>query len=143
MLGLRKPNFKTKIIPFDKCHNAGNCERGDTLRFFNIHSVTKFQKIEGGLFGDFEKFSKKCEFLAVSAEKSERDPLGFVNVRSVAKYQKNEERTLWGQLKKFEKKSHKAEKGRGLIAEKVRSFCFGLLVKKIAHTHGFEHGPSG
>ena len=23
------------------------------------------------------------------------------------------------------------------------SFCFGLLVKEIAHTQGFEHGPSG
>ena len=31
-----------------------------TLRFFNIHSVAKFQKIEEGLFGVFnKKFSKK------------------------------------------------------------------------------------
>ena len=59
MPGLRKPNFNTKNIPFEKRHNAGNCERGDPLRFFNIHSVAKFQNIEGGLFGDFnKKFSK-------------------------------------------------------------------------------------
>ena len=60
MPDLRKPNFNTKIIPYEKCRNAGNCERGDPLRFLNIHSVAKFQKIEGGLFGVFnKKFSKK------------------------------------------------------------------------------------
>ena len=60
MPDLRKPNFNTKIIPFEICHNAGNRERGDPLRFFNIHSVAKFQEIEGGLFGVFnKKFSKK------------------------------------------------------------------------------------
>ena len=60
MLGLRKPrNFNTKIIPFVKSHNAENCERGDPLRFFNTHSVAKFRKIEGGLFGVFKKISKK------------------------------------------------------------------------------------
>ena len=59
MLALRKPKFNTKIIPFEKSHNAGNCEKGVPLRFFNIHSVAKCQKIEGGLFGVFEKFSRK------------------------------------------------------------------------------------
>ena len=43
MLGLRKPNFETKIIPFEKSHNAENCKT-EHLRFFNIHSVAKFQK---------------------------------------------------------------------------------------------------
>ena len=28
MLGLRKPNFKTKIIHFEISHNAENCKRG-------------------------------------------------------------------------------------------------------------------
>ena len=50
VLGLRKPNFKTNIIPFEKSHNAGN-----RYRFFNIHSVAKFQKIEEVL----KQFSKK------------------------------------------------------------------------------------
>ena len=58
-LGLRKPNFNTKIIPFRKSHNTGNCERGDPLRFLNIHSVAKFQKIEVGLFGVFKNFFRK------------------------------------------------------------------------------------
>ena len=53
--------------------------KGGPLRFFNNHSVAKFQKIEG-----------------------RKDPL----------------RTL----KNFRKKSHKAEK--------VRTFCFGILVNK-------------
>ena len=59
MLGLKKPNFNTKIIPFEKSQNAGNCERGDPLRFFNIHSVAKCQKKLRGLFGVFKKFLKK------------------------------------------------------------------------------------
>ena len=37
--------------------NAEKTERGDSLGFFNIHSVAKQQKIEGGPFG--EKFSEK------------------------------------------------------------------------------------
>ena len=28
VLGLGKPNFKTKIIHFEKSHNAENCKRG-------------------------------------------------------------------------------------------------------------------
>ena len=78
MPDLRKPNFNTKIILFEKCHNVGNCERGDPLRFLNIHSVAKFQKIEGGLFGVFnEKFSKKKtkNEKSHSAEKSEKGTL--------------------------------------------------------------------
>ena len=33
--------------------------KGGPLRFFNNHSVTKFQKNEGEPIGVFEKFSKK------------------------------------------------------------------------------------
>ena len=51
VLGLRKANFKTKIIHFENSHNAKNCK-------ILFHSVAKFQKIEGGPFGDFGKFSK-------------------------------------------------------------------------------------
>ena len=29
------------------------------------------------------------------------------------------------------------------MQKKVRTFCFGILVKKLAHTHGFEHETSG
>ena len=39
-------------------------ERGDPLEFFNIHSVTKHQKIEGGPFGEkffLEKKSHNAE----------------------------------------------------------------------------------
>ena len=32
---------------------------GDTFGFFNIHSVTKYQKFEGGPFGDVKNFSKE------------------------------------------------------------------------------------
>ena len=47
-------------------------------------------------------------------------------------------------LKNFREKSHKAEKREeSHSAEKVRTFCFRIVVKKLAHTHGFEHEPSG
>ena len=75
------------------------------------------KKLKGGRFGDIKKFLKKIreskKFLkknsnfeqSHNAENSEKmDPLGFFNIRSLAKYQKIERRTLWGHLKKFEKK---------------------------------------
>ena len=36
----------------EKSHNAEKTESGDLLGFFNIHSVGKYQKIEGGPFGE-------------------------------------------------------------------------------------------
>ena len=76
------------------------------------------------------------------------DPLGFFNIRSLAKYQKIERRTLWGHLKNFEKKVSQPKKSLTkpkslIVPKKVRTFCFGILVKKLAHTHGFEHETSG
>ena len=58
MLGLRKPNFKTKIIHFEKPHNAENC-KGGPLRFFNIHSVAKFQKNRMGTLETLKTFRKQ------------------------------------------------------------------------------------
>ena len=51
MLGLRKPNFKTKTTNFEKSRNAENCET-------KSHSVFKNIKKLKGPFGDW-KFSKK------------------------------------------------------------------------------------
>ena len=51
-------------------------EKGDHLGFLNIHSVAKYQSIEGGegFFGDIKKISKKK--LTVPKKKIEkRDPL--------------------------------------------------------------------
>ena len=96
MLGLRKPNFKTKSITFEKSHKAENCERGVLSDFLTFILLRYFKKNEGGPFGDFEKISKKMRIFN-SAEKSERRDLWeFFNVRSFAKYQKKEGRTLWG-----------------------------------------------
>ena len=69
----------------------------------------------------------------------------FLNIRSVAKYQNKLKGGPFENIKKiFEKKSHKAEKREeSHSGEKVRTFCFEILVKKLAHTHGFEHEPSG
>ena len=75
-----------------------NFLRGDPFDFLKIQSVAKYQKVEGGPFGDIlkklEKFSKKkrkMRFLkqSHSAEKLERgDLLGFLKLQFAAKYQK-------------------------------------------------------
>ena len=111
------------------------------MRFFNIHSVAKHEKIEEKIFS----FSGKKSH---NAEKTERgDPLRFFNIHSVAKHQKNAGGTLWG--KKFRKKNSekkclavpkKIERGDSLVspglvcyAEKqVKPFWFSSL-DQIVH----------
>ena len=60
-----KTNFRKKV---SQCRNT---ERGDPLGFFNIHSVAKQQKIEGGPFGE-KKFSEK---VAVAKKTERGNPL--------------------------------------------------------------------
>ena len=55
-----------------KVSQCRKTERGDPLRFFNIHSVAKHQKNAGGLFG--EKFFRK-KSLAVPRKNERGDPL--------------------------------------------------------------------
>ena len=94
--------------------------KGDSLRFLNIHSFAKFEKkIEGGPFGDFEKFSKKNKKMKI---------FNIIVLLHINK--KIEGRNLWGHLKIFENKSQKAEKGGrlpSLIVEKSEN----LLLKKM------------
>ena len=53
-----------------KSHNAEKTERGDPLRFFNIHSVAKHRKNAGGPFGK-KNFEKKIpKKMSRSAEKN-------------------------------------------------------------------------
>ena len=64
-----------------KVSQCRKTEREDPLRFFNIHSVAKHEKIENKNFHFLEKISQ--------CQKTERgDPLGFFNIHSVAKHQK-------------------------------------------------------
>ena len=91
MLGLRKPNFKTKLIRFEKSHNAENCKKGGGHFeiFLNIHSVAKFQKLKRDL-KNFQKKTKNENFQqSHSAEKSERraiwDFLPFVLLQNTKK----------------------------------------------------------
>ena len=102
--------------------------------------TNKISEIEGGPFGVFKKFSKKKQKMRIlslivpkNLKKKPWDLLTFV----VANNQTNQ----WEE--KCSKKSLTAEKGGSLIVRKKRSFCFGILVKKLAHTHRFEHEPSG
>ena len=66
----------------------------------------------------------------------------------VPKYETNWKGPFGDMKKNFRKKSHKTEKGESLIvSKKVRkvpkTFGFGILVRKLAHTHGFDYEPSG
>ena len=67
VLGLRKPNFKTKIITFEKSHKAENCERGvpwDILTSILLRYFKK--KLKGDHLETSKKFRKKYKFLTVS-----------------------------------------------------------------------------
>ena len=55
MLSLRNPNFETKIFDLKNLTMPKTVKGG---RFFTIHSVAKFQKIEARL-GKFSKKNKK------------------------------------------------------------------------------------
>ena len=72
--------------------NVSQCrktERGDPLRFFNIHSVAKHEKIEEKKF-----FLFSGKNLTMPKKTERRNPLGFSNIHSVAKHQKNAGGTL-------------------------------------------------
>ena len=86
-----------------KSHNAKKL-KGDFLRFFNIHSVAKHEKIEENKNFHFREKISKCR------KKTERgDPLGFFNIHSVAKHQKNAGGTFRG-IFFFEKKVSQCRK---------------------------------
>ena len=66
-----------------KISQCRKTERGDPLRFLNIHSVAKHEKIEENKNFHFREKISQCR------KKAERgDPLGFFNIHSVAKHQK-------------------------------------------------------
>ena len=76
----------------------------DPLRFFNIHSVAKHEKIEENKNFHFREKISQCR------KKTERgDFLGFFTIHSVAKHQKNAGGPF-GEKNFFEKKSRSAEK---------------------------------
>ena len=72
-------------------------------------------------------------------------PLRFFNNPSVAKYQNKLKGGPFEDIETFSKKSLTKPKKReeSHSAEQVRIFCFEKLAKKLAHTHGPEHDPSG
>ena len=134
MLGLRKPNFKTKIITFEKSHKAENCERGVLRDFLTSILLRYFKKIEGGPFGDFEKFSKKMRiFNSLIVPKNVKEDtllnfLTFVLLQNIKKMKGGP----FGDIKKFSKISlKKPKRGRRVsLSKKVRIFCFENFVKK-------------
>ena len=107
------------------------------MRFFNIHSVAKHEKIEENKNFHFREKISQCR------KKTERgDPLGFFNIHSVAKHQKNAGGTLWGKIF-FSKKSlavPKKERGESLVssgmvcyAEKQEKHFWFSSLDQIVH----------
>ena len=79
----------------------------DPLRFFNIHSVAKHEKIEENKNFHFREKISQCR------KKTERgDPFGIFNIHSVAKHQKKCRGTLWGKIRSAEKN----ERGESLVS---------------------------
>ena len=67
-----------------KVSQCRKTERRDPLRFFNIHSVAKFEKIE-----ENKNFYCREKISLCRKKLKAGDPLGFFNIHSVAKHQKN------------------------------------------------------
>ena len=101
------------------------------------------KKLKGGRFGDIKKFLKKIreskKFLKkirilnslivpkILKKGTLWDFLTFVLLQNIKKI---ERKTLWGHLKNFEKKSHKAEKSHS--AEKSQNLLPRNTCKKIS-----------
>ena len=72
MLGLRKPKFKTKSIPFQNSHIAENYKRGALSDFLTSILQQNFKKLKGEPLKSLKYFRKKRCFNSLSAENSEK-----------------------------------------------------------------------
>ena len=101
------------------------------------------KKLKGGRFGDIKKFLKKVreskKFLKkirisnslIVPKILKKGPFGiFLTFVLLQNIKKIERRTLWGHLKNFEKKSHKAERSHS--AEKSQNLLLRNTCKKIS-----------
>ena len=96
-----------------KVSQCRKTERGDPLRFFNMHSVGKHEKIE-----EKQKFSFSGKDFTMPKKTERGDPLEFFNIHSVAKHQKKC-RGPFGEKIFFEKKvsqCRKNERGESLVS---------------------------
>ena len=98
----------------------------DPLRFFNIHSVAKHEKIEENKNFHFREKISQCR------KKTERgDPLGFFNIHSVAKHQKKMQGDPLGKNFFSKKKSRSAEKNeRGESLVSLGMVCYAEKQEK-------------
>ena len=89
-----------------KVSQCRKTERVDPLRFFNIHSVAKHEKIEENKNFHFREKISQCR------KKTERgDPLGFFSIHSVAKHEKIEENKNFHFREKISQCRKKTERG--------------------------------
>ena len=73
--------MKTFQIYQIKSHNVKKKLNGGlTFGFFNIHSVTKYQKIEGGPFADINKISEKKSHKAETRHKCVHGDVALISL---------------------------------------------------------------
>ena len=92
--------------------------KGGALIFFKHPFCCKIsKKVKGDTFESLKVFEKMINFksLIVPENLEKREPLGFFNIRLLQNIKQIEGRTLFGDIKKISKKSHKAEKGGGSL----------------------------
>ena len=78
---------------FKKSHSAEKCKRGTLLDLLTYIPLQNTKKLEGGPFGDIEKFSKK---VAQCRKKTQRgDPIVSSGFVGFLEKEKNERGTLW------------------------------------------------
>ena len=92
-LRLKKTEKNDKEEIISKSLTMSKIVKGGLFGFFeNPVFLAKYQKIEGGPFGDIKKVEKKTKKDHIEQshgdEKCSRGALGFFNIPSVAKYQK-------------------------------------------------------
>ena len=100
----------------------------------SLFPLVPFPRIFGTmrLSGNFKKIRKKSEFfsqfLVLKDRSLKTDLFVYVTFQNLI----------------CDKAEKSLTKPKSLIVpKKVKTFCFGILVKKLAHTHGFEHETSG
>ena len=68
-----------------KSHNAKKTEKENALGFFNIHSVAKHQRIEGGNFFSKKSLNAKKTGMVCYAEKEEK-PFWFSSLGQMIQF---------------------------------------------------------
>ena len=129
---IKKIEKNLKIENFEKSHSAEKSEKKGPLGFFNIRSVARYQtKRTGDPLETLKKFEKKSRLrilnnLIVPKVPKKGTLLGFLTSVLLQNIKKGDSLGTFKKLRKKVSQSRKVSE-----PKKVKTFCFGILVKKI------------